>query len=167
MNVPTLLTRPPRPTPRWLTPLVTAATVAFAALFLALDAAAAVSLFPLFGLVYGLAAAAPITLVALGTRRRAPALVAALLIAQVAVAPLLDIGPRKAFARAGLGVRPGMTLAEASARMRGFPSAASELDATGSPRTLVFVNDFGSGDRDALAVTLEDGRVVSAAIVWD
>lgn len=156
-----------RRTPLWLTPFVAAVTAAVAALFIVLDAALAVSLFPLFSLIFGFVGAAPSLMVALWSRRAAPALVAALFIALIAVVPLLDTGPRKAFVRAGIGVQPGMTLSEINVRMRGFPSIAGELDTAGEPQTLTFVNDFGSGDRDGLEVTLAGGRVVSAQFSWD
>lgn len=166
-HVSNLLAQQLRRTPVWLTPLVAAVTAAVAALFLALDAALAVSLFPVFSLIFGFVGAAPALMVALWSRRAAPALVAALFIALVAVAPLLDTGPRKPFVRAGIGVQPGMALSEINTRMRGFPSIAGELDAAGEPRTLTFVNDFGPGDRDGLEVTLDRGRVVRAQFSWD
>jgi hypothetical protein len=137
-----------------------------AALYVALDSAAGVSLHPWYGLAYALVGSLPGLVIVARGRPRAAIAALALFALLIAAAPALDFSDRKPFLREAGRIRAGMTVDEVDRRMarfERFPAAPGALEGG----AVTFRNHYAPGDTDSVTVTFADGQVVASEVLLD
>ena len=142
-------------------------SVVYLLAFIVLDANFALSLNPVWLTAYTLIGALPWVVLFVLRPNRIVAGILALFLSLMLISPWLSWGPRKAFLRTASAVQPGMRVQAADQIMQDydrFPSEPGSADSTG---TVVYVNEFGPGDQDALVLTLNDDTIETIRLVVD